>query len=104
VSEDLNAPRVFIAELSKVTSYVYWMRTVSFEVTGAAEELEVVCRKVRRHNLLAGWWSLPGIVRTPWVLRRNADVRRQLRALASRPAVDDEVTLLAPTPSGSSLG
>jgi hypothetical protein len=52
--------------------------------SGSLEELTAFYRKVRKHNLLLGWWGFPfGLVWTPMSLSRNRKTLGKLRELAA---------------------
>jgi hypothetical protein len=54
--------------------------------SGTLEVLQSAARSTLRHNLLSGWWGLPGLVGTPLVLLLNAKAMRQIRVLEARAA------------------
>lgn len=70
--------------LFKVTSVAIYTSRAQVTFTGTMPALEDAYRKVRRHNLLAGWWGFPfGLAWTPLVLFRNRTTMRKLRQLAA---------------------
>jgi hypothetical protein len=49
---------------------------------GGPQELDQAYQRIRRHNLLLGWWGFPlGFVWTPLDLRRNRRRHAALRRL-----------------------
>lgn len=70
--------------ITKVTSFVVicYRQTVAY--TGTFDELAASYKKVLRHNVLFGWWSIFGLVWTPMKLSANATAFRQLRQIAGR--------------------
>ena len=72
--------------LTEVTSLLLVTRRRSRVCAGTPEQLDAAYRRVRRHNLLLGWWGLPfGIIWTPLDLWRNHRRRAALRELTSGP-------------------
>lgn len=69
--------------LTKVTGAVIlglWLRKTYI---GTAEQLEVQYKKVRRHNLTVGWWSVPSVLLNPYALVRNALALHKLKRLVA---------------------
>ncbi len=68
--------------LTEVTSLLVVTRRRSHVFGGSPQELEAAYRRVRRHNLLLGWWGLPfGVAWTAIDLWRNRRRRAALRRL-----------------------
>jgi hypothetical protein len=68
--------------LTEVTSMLVVTQRRSRVFGGTPQELEAAYRRVRRHNLLLGWWGIPlGIVWTPLDLWRNRRRHAALRRL-----------------------
>jgi len=72
--------------LTEVTSMLLVTHRRSRVFGGTLEELDATYRRVRRHNLLLGWWGFPlGVVWTPLGLWRNRRRHAALRRLTVRP-------------------
>jgi hypothetical protein len=69
--------------LFKVTSVIFLGHQSRKAYQGSIDELEANYRQILRHNLLLGWWSLPGLVMTPIAIYRNIAARRELHRIAS---------------------
>jgi len=68
--------------LTEVTSVLLVTYRRSRVFGGTLDELEAAYRRVRRHNLLLGWWGVPfGLIWTPLNLWRNRRRREALRDL-----------------------
>jgi len=71
--------------LTEVTSVLVVTRRRSRIFGGSPEELDEAYRRVRRHNLLLGWWGFPfGVVWTALNLWRNRRRHAALRRLTVR--------------------
>ncbi len=71
--------------LTEVTSVLLVTHRRSHVFGGSPQELDAAYRRVRRHNLLLGWWGFPlGIVCTPLHLWRNRRRHAALRRLTPR--------------------
>ena len=77
-----DGPSVFRLTLSQVTSLLFFSFRKTVSVTGTPDTLDAFYRKVLTHNLLLGWWSVPGLIWNPLTLNRNRRARAQLRQLA----------------------
>ena len=72
--------------LTEVTSMLVVTQRRSHVFGGSPEELDAAYRRVRRHNLLLGWWGFPfGMVWTPINLWRNRRRHAALRRLTVGP-------------------
>jgi hypothetical protein len=68
--------------LTEVTSLLLVTHRRSRVCAGTPQELDEAYRRVRRHNLLLGWWGLPfGLVWTPIEVWRNRRRHAALREL-----------------------
>jgi hypothetical protein len=47
--------------------------------TGSLDQLEAAARSALIHNLLLGWWAIPGLIRTPMALVSNTSAIRLVR-------------------------
>ncbi len=57
-------------------------------------------RRMQLRTMWAGWWGLPGALRAPFVLVKNARARHQLRRLKPPAPPDSLVVSLLATPLG----
>jgi hypothetical protein len=72
--------------LTEVTSMLVVTHRRSRVFGGSPEELDAAYRRVRRHNLLVGWWGFPfGIAWTATNLWRNRRRHAALRRLTTGP-------------------
>lgn len=68
--------------LIEVTGLLYFTRRNVLQKSGSPDELAAFYKKVRRHNLLAGWWGIPfGLIFTPLALASNRKARAKLGEL-----------------------
>jgi hypothetical protein len=63
-------------QLTKVTSFLVMTQTRTDTWTGSLDQLEAAARSALVHNLLLGWWAIPGLIRTPMALTANASAIR----------------------------
>ena len=69
----------YTIRLKKVSSFLVITQTVTTTSTGTLDQLEAAARSARVHNLLLGWWAIPGLIRTPMALASNASAIRMVR-------------------------
>jgi hypothetical protein len=70
-------------QLTRVTSFIFMTQWSTTTCTGDLARLEAAARSARVHNLLLGWWSITGLIRTPMALAQNASAIRRVRDLVS---------------------
>jgi hypothetical protein len=84
--------------LIEVTSVLVYSSQRVRSLTANLETLEAFYRKVRSHNLLAGWWAVPlGLIYNPIALNGN---RKAMRAVRDRGASNTASPGWYPDPTG----
>lgn len=66
-------------QLTKVTSFFLMTQARTTTRIGSLDQLEAAARSALVHNLLWGWWAIPGLIRTPMALVSNASAIRLVR-------------------------
>ncbi len=81
-------PSGYRLTLIEVTSVLVVTFRKSKTLVGTIDEIEAFYRRVRTHNLCAGWWGFPaGLIWNPMAMRSNKKAMANIRGLAASGAV-----------------